>query len=950
MPSRYDVVIATDCRLPGGTAVSTAEEVSAQATAGLSSGLLHLESPLVSRTRPLNPRLRDAIARGDADLLLPDERIATRLLVLRHPKVALGLPSLTDGHFDVDECVVLANQVPIVDGRVIYTAAEVNSAVESVVGRIPLWAPIGPLVREEFAAAEPAQAMMEDDWVNIIDVDSWAVERPPLEGRPVRIGRHSRDHYLKWPSNRQDMLAAYPTADDVIVNVLGGIPQAATVLGGTFPPNWNTFPFGSRHPMDFLADVDVFVYFHHRELTEAFGRNILEAMASGAPVVTDRKFQPLFGDSVLYTEPDGVLDVVRGLAADPARYRELSRLGQDFARDRFGYEEHVRRVRELVDIEPRPTPRPIAVTDPGRSTRNVLFISPNGAGMGHLARMMAVASRLPAELTPRFLTFSTAAAVVEQAGYLVDYVPSRPVTSSASTGWHQALAAKVASVIAQASPVAVVIDGTEPYRGILRALIAHPEIPVVWSRRGMWRAGVSNAVLETGADFFDLVLEPGELAEEFDTGVTRAAPSQRVGPVTYVKADEVLERDEARRELGLPLEGTLALIALGAGNINDTSSVLAELLDEAKKCPDAEVVTTNSPISLRARGLEELATTISVFPLARYLAAFDLAVAAAGYNSFHEFLIGRVPTLFIPNLETITDDQLARARWAEANGLAMKADERDLEDVRTSFSRLLNSEQRARLSDALDSLSWTDGASEMAARVVEVARTHEGTSPARTDTRRAAYERIEVEVKRRSASLSTSDSTDQLGPREKFKRVARRTIGAAQVRLGDERSASLLGRAPARVQARVQRLMTGGTAIRHQRKAPLLRVPPGRLIPDEQEARLERFLIVIDGRSKTAEIVEAVARRQMIERTFAPVFLTSDLASGAAFARYGYVWEHLRRRSEAETDEEWAERRITALGQVRRWYRPTFVVAVESVADVDDHSHFADYVRTLDPT
>jgi UDP-N-acetylglucosamine:LPS N-acetylglucosamine transferase len=58
------------------------------------------------------------------------------------------------------------------------------------------------------------------------------------------------------------------------------------------------------------------------------------------------------------------------------------------------------------------------------------------------------------------------------------------------------------------------------------------------------------------------------------------------------------------------------------------------------------------------------------FPLSRRFRAFDLAVSAAGYNSFHELLRFGVPTLFIPNQDTALDDQQGRAQFAADRGLA----------------------------------------------------------------------------------------------------------------------------------------------------------------------------------------------------------------------------------------------------------------------------------------
>jgi predicted glycosyltransferase len=53
-----------------------------------------------------------------------------------------------------------------------------------------------------------------------------------------------------------------------------------------------------------------------------------------------------------------------------------------------------------------------------------------------------------------------------------------------------------------------------------------------------------------------------------------------------------------------------------------------------------------------------------------YYAAFDFAVSAAGYNSFHELLSARMPTVFIPQ-ERGFDDQLRRAETAYQSGACL---------------------------------------------------------------------------------------------------------------------------------------------------------------------------------------------------------------------------------------------------------------------------------------
>ena len=68
-----------------------------------------------------------------------------------------------------------------------------------------------------------------------------------------------------------------------------------------------------------------------------------------------------------------------------------------------------------------------------------------------------------------------------------------------------------------------------------------------------------------------------------------------------------------------------------------------------------------------------------VYPLVRYLAAFDAVVSAAGYNAVHEFVPAGIPTLLVPNPATRTDDQIARASFLRGNGLALMAQPGDPE-------------------------------------------------------------------------------------------------------------------------------------------------------------------------------------------------------------------------------------------------------------------------------
>src|SRR5690606_7173990 len=82
-----DVLDVSDLRFSGGTSASVAEEITAQAAAGYASGRLHLHGPLVARTSPVHPALRRCVDQGLADLVLPQQRVRARAVVVRHPAV-----------------------------------------------------------------------------------------------------------------------------------------------------------------------------------------------------------------------------------------------------------------------------------------------------------------------------------------------------------------------------------------------------------------------------------------------------------------------------------------------------------------------------------------------------------------------------------------------------------------------------------------------------------------------------------------------------------------------------------------------------------------------------------------------------------------------------------------------------------------------------------------------
>jgi len=719
---QVDVLVVSDLRFPGGTSHSVAEEIIAQAQAGWSTGLVHLNGPLLSKVRAVNPRIRDQLRRGAATLFVGDRSIRAKVVVVRHPGVlqaaAEQLPPI-----ETENVVLVANAPPIdIDGHRHYRPAVVDQIVRDRFGVAAVWAPIGPLVREAIASDVAPGGLREQDWVNIIDVDAWRVHRPGWQSdRPV-IGRHSRGSPQKWPTDSKVIEAVYPPDGSAVVKILGGAEPVLDELG-YLPTSWRVIPFGAMEPRDFLAQLDFFAYYHHPAWVEAFGRNILEALASGLPAILPPHFRPLFADAASYAEPADVPSLVRRLYGDRAAYEDIAARAESAVRARFGYQAHHARLAELIGRPETPAqqPKPTSPRRAAPSHPTLMLISSNGSGMGHLTRLLAYARRAEPDLTPHFVSLSQAVGVVAQFGYSFEYVPSARATGLSSRRWHELFAERVADAVTRHRPAVVVFDGTWPYTGIPRVRDAHPDARWVWSRRGMWRRGKSVEQIAKAA-WFDLVLAPGELAAAYDRGPTAKADGIRLGPVTLLDGDELDDRDTARRALGLPPDRPLALVALGAGNINDTSHETGAIVAALRRL-GVEICVTQTEIAALDRGQAGV-HVVREFPLSRRFRAFDLAVSASGYNSFHELLRFGIPTLFIPNQDTALDDQQGRARFASDRGLAHMLGRVSVDRATSLLSDLLQRgpEMVAKVASVDSSNGATDAVTQLRALAAGVGR------------------------------------------------------------------------------------------------------------------------------------------------------------------------------------------------------------------------------------
>ncbi|WEG13296.1 glycosyltransferase [Pullulanibacillus sp. KACC 23026] len=347
----FDVIIVSDFRLDGGSNLSNIEEIKAQKEKGIRTGLVQLSRFDYNASKPINPKIRELLDGECVQMIVYGENVTCDQLILRYPPILqekqIYVPTIT-----ANEVHVIINQTPLSDygpsGVVRYNLKTCQKNLIYYFGKKGVWYPIGPLVRETLHQhhSEELSAinLSNEDWVNIINVEEW---RRTFVGRErtgkLKLGRHSRDSEVKWPSDKKELLAIYPDSPNYEVYVMGGAETPKKVLG-KLPHNWKVYDFGAMEAKEFLAKLDVFVYYTHPDWVESFGRVILEAMAVGVPVIIPTQYKKLFGEAAIYSTSDDVQTHIDQLMKDPTYYEQQVTKALEFVEKQFGYTKHYNRL------------------------------------------------------------------------------------------------------------------------------------------------------------------------------------------------------------------------------------------------------------------------------------------------------------------------------------------------------------------------------------------------------------------------------------------------------------------------------------------------------------------------------------------------------------------------------------------------------------------------------
>ena len=702
--AELDLLLVADPRLAAAEARSLGLLVDELAMRDVIVGLLPVRSLLMRRGSGFASTLAERVDRDKLRLIDCDHRVRARLLLVWHIAPMLG-PLDRPPQVDAGHAILRFEQMPWLDGAVDAQRLQLIRRCFAIMAN---------KASTEEVAADPKVADLlnlgSQLWLSPVRIGELS-PRKESRDRPI-VGRHGGSGNAAWPMDASAFARAYPAGPGLQVNLLAAPIDIMQRRIDAISVDLRLLPEESRNLPEFLASLDLWQMAGWQGLPQPINAEVLEAAVNSVPLSLPMEAEGWPDDAAAFHD---------GSLPDPREDRASQvRAAFNFARANAEVGQLADRVAKRVGRQSGAS-RTLLLDD--RSRRTVLMVSPNGVGMGHLTRLLAVARRLPGKIEPIFLTMSQAVSVVGTYGFHGEYLPYHSYYGGDPDYWNRGLLARLEAMIGFFDPRVLLFDGNVPYAALANLRQLNPNRSFVWLRRGLWRPDAGKAALERSSNF-DLVIEPGEFAAEFDHGLTRTRGGQvtKVGPVTLLDPDEILSRDEARAELSIPRAAFAAIVLLGSQNNFDYGPIRQTIADRFARRPDVVLVEAEWLISEnKDAALLPGARTLSGFPMARLFRAFDLAISTAGYNSFHELLSINIPTVFVPNEHPSMDQQEARAAWAEREGLGIAVRAHQLDRLSWALDAMQETSVGARMAENAANLPATDGAAAVAQLIEMVA-------------------------------------------------------------------------------------------------------------------------------------------------------------------------------------------------------------------------------------
>lgn len=363
----------------------------------------------------------------------------------------------------------------------------------------------------------------------------------------------------------------------------------------------------------------------------------------------------------------------------------------------------------------------------------VVFYAINGLGLGHLSRCEAIARKMRAlgqmlgePMDISFLTTSDADWVVQ--GFPVYKFPSKSVFKGqpgAAKRYVSGAKLMLSNMMAWMRPDVLVVDTQSQGAFAEFHFLRDYARRCVLIERHKLTEQAESSVHQSHLKLYDEVIVPDDDDQQERYLFPSEVTPRFVGRVSGFDDEDAWERQRVRDYFGVSDGQRLVYVAAGGGGDPAAGEERRALIDELLAIPEVVVLTGMGPLS-QEEGLHSLPRVHSIREpkIWRYFRGLDLALSAAGYNSYEELLAAGVPCLFFPQVRGL-DDQDGRIAIGEAAGWHGRLDQSQVaEQVRAvlSGSKVINGALQERLP--------ARGALQAACRIYQL-----GVSEAQLETR-----------------------------------------------------------------------------------------------------------------------------------------------------------------------------------------------------------------------
>ena len=312
----------------------------------------------------------------------------------------------------------------------------------------------------------------------------------------------------------------------------------------------------------------------------------------------------------------------------------------------------------------------------------VVCYAVNGSGIGHQKRLTAIARhlrRIAAEsatlpLEIYFLTSSEASHLLFAENFPAFKLPSRQVLTNAGIDATQFIPmAKqwTAQTLQMLAPDLLLVD-TFPagyYDELLENLSFCRHTAVV--HRPLKYDNLDRTAFFKALSKYDSIIVPeNENAIEIQIPPELKSRTEFFGAVMNREQNELIGRETVRRQLNIPEKDLVIYLSAGGGGDADAERRIQFLYQALSELKNIRFVIGAGALYRGRRIYAPNVIWLANENAFEMMKGFDLAISAAGYNSFHELLFAGVPTIFVPQ-EKWADDQPERTRRAVRAEAAM---------------------------------------------------------------------------------------------------------------------------------------------------------------------------------------------------------------------------------------------------------------------------------------